>query len=63
MGVSDLNTRLGVPRLRDLDGVQRVVLDANLEKMAADAIASGSHERNPIVPTADEIIGLYREAW
>ncbi len=31
--------------------------------MAADALASGSPARSPIVAEADQIVGLYREAW
>ena len=62
-GVAELNARLGVRGLRDLDGVSIGALSDNLEKMAADAIASGSHARNPVVPNAEEIIALYRAAW
>jgi alcohol dehydrogenase class IV len=31
--------------------------------MAAQALASGSPGNNPAVPTADEIVALYQEAW
>jgi len=31
--------------------------------MAFDALASGSPANNPVVPTASEIVQLYREAW
>jgi hypothetical protein len=31
--------------------------------MAHDALASGSPANNPVVPTADQIIDLYRRAW
>jgi len=31
--------------------------------MAADALASGSPANNPRVPTQEEIIALYEEAW
>jgi len=31
--------------------------------MAQDALASGSPGNNPVVPTADEIVGLDTEAW
>ena len=34
-----------------------------LPKMAADALASGSPQNNPRVPTAEEIVGLYEQAW
>ena len=33
------------------------------EKMASDALASGSPANNPVVPSAAEIVELYREAW
>ena len=36
---------------------------AALEKMASDALASGSPANNPVVPTASEIVQLYRQAW
>jgi alcohol dehydrogenase class IV len=62
-GLRALNERLGVPRLRDLPGVEHARFDAALPKMAADALASGSPARNPVVPTAEEIVDLYREAW
>ena len=61
--LADLNVRLEVPRLRDLPGVTRERFDAALPKMAADALASGSPDRNPVVPTADQIEDLYRAAW
>jgi alcohol dehydrogenase class IV len=52
-----------VPRLRDLRGVERDRFEESLPKMAEDALASGSPARNPVVPTADEIVDLYRRAW
>lgn len=58
-----LNGDLAVPRLSQCRGVTREQLDANLEKMAADALASGSPANNPRVPTAAEIVELYRQAW
>ena len=39
------------------------LMDENVEKMASDALASGSPANNPRVPTAVEIVQLYREAW
>ena len=62
-GLVDLNTRLEVPRLRDCPGFELKKFESVLEKMAADALASGSPQNNPRVPTADEIVALYREAW
>ncbi|GIV85609.1 MAG: hypothetical protein KatS3mg052_2616 [Candidatus Roseilinea sp.] len=31
--------------------------------MAQDALASGSPQNNPVVPTAEQIIALYEQAW
>ncbi len=33
------------------------------EAMAADALASGSPQNNPVVPSAADIVMLYRTAW
>jgi alcohol dehydrogenase class IV len=62
-GLERLNATLEVPRLRDLRGVDRATFDAALPKMAADALDSGSPDRNPVVPTQEEIEELYRRAW
>ena len=62
-GLEKLNARLEVPRIRDFKGATLEVFEAALEKMASDALASGSPANNPVVPTAPEIIKLYREAW
>jgi alcohol dehydrogenase class IV len=31
--------------------------------MAEQALASGSPNNNPLIPTADDIASLYREVW
>lgn len=62
-GLEKLNARLEVPRIRDFKGATLEVFEAALEKMASDALASGSPANNPVVPTAPQIIELYREAW
>jgi hypothetical protein len=31
--------------------------------MASDALASGSPQNNPRVPSAEEIVSLYEQAW
>jgi alcohol dehydrogenase class IV len=59
----ELNEELKIPRLRDLPNVDAERFEASLSKMAADAIASGSPARNPVVPEASDIIELYRRAW
>ncbi len=61
--LEQLNDRLGVPRLRDIDGMKQHRFEALLGKMADDALASGSPQNNPVVPTASDIISLYRQAW
>jgi alcohol dehydrogenase class IV len=58
-----LNDDLKIPRLRELPNVDRERFEANLPKMAEDALASGSPARNPTVPEAAEIVELYRRAW
>ena len=62
-GLQALNDRVQVPRIREFPGASETDFEGALEKMAADAIASGSPASNPVVPTAGEIIELYREAW
>ncbi|MSU51699.1 MAG: iron-containing alcohol dehydrogenase [Opitutus sp.] len=62
-GLMQLNARLQVPPLGACRGVERAKFDQVVEKMAADALASGSPQNNPVVPTIAEIVGLYREAW
>jgi alcohol dehydrogenase class IV len=62
-GLEGLNARLEVPRLRELPGITRERFDAALPKMASDALDSGSPDRNPVVPTAEQIEELYRRAW
>ena len=58
-----LNRSLELPRLADCRGVARTRFDEMLNKMASDALASGSPGNNPRVPTADEIVELYKQAW
>jgi alcohol dehydrogenase len=62
-GLEKLSARLEVPRIRDFKGATLEVFEAALEKMASDALASGSPANNPVVPNAPDIINLYREAW
>jgi alcohol dehydrogenase class IV len=58
-----LNADLKVPRLGELWSLKQKKFDDSLQKMAEDALASGSPSRNPLVPSADEIVALYRKAW
>ena len=62
-GLERLNAELGIPKLRDALRTDRSAFEPHLKKMAEDAMASGSPQNNPVVPTVDEIIDLYRCAW
>lgn len=62
-GLEALNARLGIPRLRAHPRMDEKRFRAALPKMAADALASGSPQNNPVVPTPDQIVELYRQAW
>lgn len=62
-GLQQLNSELNVPRLRFCRGVDEARFRMSLTKMAADALASGSPQNNPRVPTAEEIVALYEAAW
>ncbi|HEU4325218.1 MAG TPA: iron-containing alcohol dehydrogenase [Roseiflexaceae bacterium] len=62
-GLEGLNERLEIPRLRGCKGMDSARFEAALPKMAADALASGSPQNNPVVPTDEQIVALYREAW
>lgn len=59
-GLRQLNAELAVPSPTDLGHVAE---DAMLDLMARQALASGSPDNNPRVPTASEIVGLYKEIW
>lgn len=58
-----LNAALQIPRLSECRGVTQATFDASVEKMSSDALASGSPDNNPRVPTVAEIVRIYREAW
>ena len=62
-GLERLNAELQLPRLRGCRGVDEARFRQSLAKMAGDALASGSPQNNPRVPTADEIVRLYEESW
>ncbi len=55
-----LNDDLSVPTPSALGYVTD---DAKLTLMAEQAIASGSPQNNPRVPTVEEIVSLYKEIW
>lgn len=62
-GLQQLNYNLQVPRLGQCKGVNTDRFKNEVQKMAQDALASGSPQNNPRVPTEQEIIGLYHQAW
>ena len=62
-GLERLNSDLNVPRLGSCKGVDIKRFEENLDKMASDALDSGSPANNPVVPTASEIVSLYRAAY
>jgi alcohol dehydrogenase class IV len=43
--------------------VDRETFDQRVEKMATDALASGSPGNNPVVPDVPQIVELYHQAW
>ncbi|WP_114393374.1 iron-containing alcohol dehydrogenase [Oleisolibacter albus] len=57
-----LNADLAVPSPRRY-GIDEGRWSGLLTTMAEQAIASGSPGNNPRVPTAEEIVALYRDAW
>lgn len=61
--LEELNRELAIPRLGECLGMERGGFEASLEKLAADALDSGSPQNNPRVPTTAEIVALYRQAW
>jgi len=61
-GLAALNSRLEIPRLGECHGVERAKFETVKVKMAGDAMASGSPQNNPVVPTPDQIVALYNEA-
>lgn len=62
-GLEQFNADLRIPRLRSCPGVEASRFNSLLAKMASDALASGSPQNNPRVPTAEEIVALYQQAW
>lgn len=61
--LAELNKRLQVPRLRDCVDVSLAEFERSVGKMASDALASGSPQNNPVVPSQAEIEQLYLACW
>ena len=62
-GLLNLNTRLNIPRLRNCLQVDFGTFKQNLEKMAVNALASGSPQNNPVGADIEQIVKLYQTAW
>ncbi|MBO0448396.1 iron-containing alcohol dehydrogenase [Enterococcus sp. MJM12] len=60
--LQELIRRLEVPSYTSF-GIEKKDFVKSLDKMANDAIASGSPSNNPIVPTLDEIKTIYLASW
>ncbi|KHF42025.1 iron-containing alcohol dehydrogenase [Halalkalibacter okhensis] len=60
--ILELCQSLNIPNLKTW-GVDEKEFEVVLGKMAKDAIESGSPANNPKVPTEEEIISLYRQAY
>ena len=59
-----LNRELGVPPLSSWRAIASPdAFESVVPKMAADALASGSPNNNPVVPTAPQIEALYRDIF
>mmetsp|Transcript_60292 Transcript_60292/g.179117 ORF Transcript_60292/g.179117 Transcript_60292/m.179117 type:complete len:108 (-) Transcript_60292:289-612(-) len=61
-GLDALCAALGVPTPA-AHGIERGKWDALLDTMATQALGSGSPANNPIVPSHEQIVQLYREAY
>ena len=57
-----LNLDLEVPTLKEF-GVKKETFFQNIDTMATQAIASRSTNNNPIVPSHNELLSLYKNLW
>ncbi|MDR8391071.1 iron-containing alcohol dehydrogenase [Aliifodinibius sp. S!AR15-10] len=62
-GLLSLNDQLKIPSLQNCVDVDKKKFEEVLGKMAQDALDSGSPQNNPVVPTVDQIMELYKQAW
>ena len=60
--LKQLNLDLEVPTLKEF-GVKKETFFQNIDTMATQAIASGSPNNNPIVPSHNELVSLYKNLW
>ena len=61
-GLERLNQDLSVPTPAGF-GISEADWNGKMELMAEQALASGSPNNNPRVPSASEIVALYRAVW
>lgn len=61
--LESMNKRMKIPNIQKIKGVDETRFNTSVEKMAIDALASGSPQNNPVVPTVEQIIELYRQAY
>jgi len=61
-GLEALNRDLSVPTPAEF-GIQEADWNGKMALMAEQALASGSPNNNPRIPSAAEIVTLYREVW
>jgi alcohol dehydrogenase class IV len=61
-GLEALNKELSVPTPAEF-GIKEADWNGKMALMAEQALASGSPGNNPRVPTAEEIVHLYRQVW
>lgn len=60
--IIDLINKLNIQTLEEY-GVDRVEFFSNLDKMATDALASGSPANTQRIPTKEDIIKIYQKLW
>jgi alcohol dehydrogenase class IV len=61
-GFRTLCSRLNVPTLRSY-GIDKARFFSQLPEMARQALQSGTPQNNPRIPSQDEIVDLYNQAW
>jgi len=60
--LQEVNIDLVVPTLAQF-GANQGLFESSLDVMAQQALASGSPENNPRIPSKEEIVSLYRKLW
>ena len=60
--LKQINLDLEVPTLEEF-GVKKEAFLQNIDTMATQALASGSPNNNPIVPSHDQLVSLYKKLW